>query len=164
MCSTSWNLKKIRLIPHLLDKDICEVLVCGLVLSYLDYGNGLFFGACDNVIKKFQHVQNFVVKIVLKEDLKSRSIAGLHKLHWLLIGAHINFKMLLMVFKCLRGSKFPCILKNLLVHNKRSGISDNSRSNDGELLIVTYVKYKMFVAQALSVSGPRLWNSLPMDI
>ena len=41
---------------------------------------------------------------------------------------------------------------------------DNFRSTDGGLLIVPYVKYKTFVAQAFSVSGPRLWKSLPMDI
>ena len=61
-------------------------------------------------------------------------------------------------------SDCPTYLKNLLVHNKRLGRYDNLRSNDGELLIVPYVKYKIFVAQAFSVSGPRLWNSLPMDI
>ena len=101
-CRTaSLNLKKIRLIQHLSDQDSCEVLFCSLVPSHLDYGNGLLFGACDNVIKKIQYVQNFSAKIVLKEDLKSSSIAALHKLHWLPIRAHINFKIQLMVFKCL---------------------------------------------------------------
>ena len=41
---------------------------------------------------------------------------------------------------------------------------DNLRLPDGELLIIPYVKYKMIVAQAFSVSDPRLWNSLPMAI
>ena len=54
--------------------------------------------------------------------------------------------------------------KNLLVHNKRLGMYDNLRTNDGDLLIIPYVKYIIFVAQAFSVSGPRLWNSLPIDI
>ena len=88
--------KKIRLIQHLLDQDSCEVLVCILLPSHLDYGNGLPFSACDNVIKKFQHVQSFAVKSVLKDDLKSSSIGALHKLHWLPIRAHINFKIILM--------------------------------------------------------------------
>ena len=108
--------------------------------------------------------KTLLAKIVLKEDLKSSSIAALHKLHLLLIRAFINFKILLMVFKCVRDSDYPVYLKNLLVHNKRSGMYDNLRLNDCKLLIVPCVKYKMFVAKALSVSGPRLWNSLPMDI
>ena len=54
------------------------MLVCSLVLSHLDNGNGQLFGACDNVIKKFQHAQNFAVKFVLKEDLKSSSITALN--------------------------------------------------------------------------------------
>ena len=55
--------------------------------------------------------------------------------------------------------------KNLLIHNKRTGISEGLTSSEREhLLIVTYVKYKTFTRRALNVCGPKLWNVLPIDI
>ena len=125
------------------------MLVCNLVLSHLDYGNGLLFGTCDNFIKKIPACSKLCGENFLKEYLKFSSIDALHKIHWLLIKAHTNFKILLMVFKCFRDSDSPAYLKNLFLHTKRSVMYDNLRSNDGKLLIVPYVKYKMLQFQHL---------------
>ena len=58
-CTALANVKRIRLIRNLLDRESCEILMCSLVLSPLNYSNGILAGATDLVINKFQRVQNF---------------------------------------------------------------------------------------------------------
>ena len=73
---------------------------------------------------------------------------------------HIEFKTLLMVYKCLTDANTPGYLCDLLVSINRKGMCSNLRSNDNNehLLIIPYVKYKTFTARTFSVVGPKLWN------
>ena len=45
------HLRKIRLIQKFINRESCEILVCSLVLSHLDYGNSLLQGCTDIVLK-----------------------------------------------------------------------------------------------------------------
>ena len=78
------------------------------------------------------------------------------QLHWLPVSAHIEFKVLLIVFKWLKGCT-PKYLKDLLCLNVRTGLSKNIRSNDNDnsLLIIPYVKYQTFAVRSFSVQGPK---------
>ena len=60
------NLRKIPSIRQFLDQSICEVLVCSLVLTRLDYSNGIHYEASECVICKLQKVKIFAAKMVLK--------------------------------------------------------------------------------------------------
>ena len=68
--SASWNLKTIRMICSMLDKESCEVLVCSLVLSHLDYTNGNLYGVANYLLKRMQRIQNYVARIILQVDKK----------------------------------------------------------------------------------------------
>ena len=59
------NLRRIQSIRQFLDQSTCEILVCSLVLTQLDYSNGILHGTSECVICKFQKVENFVAKVVL---------------------------------------------------------------------------------------------------
>ena len=51
------------------------------------------------------------------------------------------------------------------MHIKHEGISEGLRSNKtSHLLVVPYVKYKIFAYHSFSVCGPRLWNNLMADL
>ena len=131
------NLRKIRLIWIFIDKESCEILVCSLVLSHLDYGNSLLQGCTNIVLNKIQIIQNFAAKVLLDEPRLYNSMTGFQKLHWLPICGHIEFKTLLMVYKCLANTNTPVYLYDLLVHNNRKGLSSNLRSNnDNEHLLI----------------------------
>ena len=133
------NLRKIRLIQKFIDRESCEILVCILVLSHLDYGNSLLQGCTDIVLNKIWRIQNFAAKVVLDEPRQYNSMRALYELHWLPICSHTEFKTLLMVYKCLTDANTPGYLHNLLVHNKGKGMCSNLRSNDNNdehLLII----------------------------
>ena len=89
-----------------------------------------------------------------------------YELHWLPICGHIEFKNLLMVYKCLTYTNTPVYLCDLLVHKNRKGMCSNLGSNDDNeyLLIIPYVKYKIFTARTFSVIGPKLLNKLSSRI
>ena len=84
--------------------------MCSLVLSHLDYINGIFAGAADLVINKLQRVRNFATQVTFNQNKNYSSIKALFELQWFPIRAHINFKILLIIYKCLNDSNSPSYL------------------------------------------------------
>ena len=68
--SASWNLKRIRLILLMLDKEFCVVPVCSLVLSHLEYANGNLYGVANYLLKGMQRIQNYDARVILQIDKK----------------------------------------------------------------------------------------------
>ena len=101
------NLKKIRLIRNLLDREGCEILMCSLVLSHPEYSNGILAGAADLVINKLQSEQSFAAGVTLYQNKNYSSIKALFQLHSLTIRAQTDFKILLIIHKYLNDNNFP---------------------------------------------------------
>ena len=129
-------------------------------MSHLDYVNIILFDVTDQVISRLQGVQNWAVKVVLIKSKYDSSFEARKTLHWLPIWERIEFKLLVMVYNCLKGDA-PIYLKKLLKINMGYG---NLRSNALMKLTIPYVKIKTFANKAFSVAGPRLLNSLPHNI
>ena len=102
----------------------------------------------------------------MNQNKNYSSIKALCELNWLPIRVCIDFKILLIIHKCFSDSTSPSYLQNLLVHNKRSGMYSNCRSNgsNGHLLVIPYVRHKTFAIHSFSVYGHRLRNSIPTEI
>ena len=93
-------------------------------------------------IKKFEHISP-----VLAE------------LHWLPIVKRIEFKLLLLVFKCL-NNKAPSYLSDLIVPY---GVPRATRlTEDPYLLRIPRSNLKTFGDIAFTVAGPTSWNDLPI--
>ena len=125
-------------------------------MSHLDYTNIILFDVTDKAINKLQRVKNWAVKVILIKSKCDSSIKARKTLHWLPIQERIEFKLLVIVYSCLRGDA-PIYLKMLL---KITIVYGNLRSNASMKLTVPYVKNNTFANKAFSVAGPRLWNSL----
>ena len=86
---------------------------------------------------------------------------ALYKLHWLPISLRIDYKILLLTFKCIYGLA-PTYLSDLI--NIKPNSLYNLRST-GKLLL-DHPKGKMLTtlgARSFSAAAPKLWNSLPVD-
>ena len=138
------------------------MLVQGLVMAHLDYANALYFGIPDIDVKRLQRVQNIAARLVLRKTNCDSITECLGELHWLPIRAQIDFKILVLVYKCLWGN-VPKYLKNLITLNpiNRQGIRSERKI---DRLIVPFTKYKTFAARLFAVAGPTLWNCIPEDI
>ena len=87
---------------------------------------------------------------------------ALYELHWLPISLRIDYKILLLTFKCIYGLA-PTYLSDLI--NIKPNSLYNLRST-GKLLL-DHPKGKMLTtlgARSFSAAAPKLWNSLPVEL
>ena len=115
-----WNIMKIKNIRKYLARDTCQLLIHSMVMSHIDYANELLAEVTELVLGMHQRIQNFAAKVELNNSKYSSSTKCLTELHWLPVKARIEFKIALIIYKCLKGN-VPKYLKDLLVLNKLSG-------------------------------------------
>ena len=98
-----FTLRNISRIRKYIPQDTSVVLVKSLVMSRLDYSNGLFYGLPQCTVSGLQAVQIFAARIITQERLRdhdsmSRALLGLH---WLPVDKRIEYKLLLYTYKAL---------------------------------------------------------------
>ena len=154
-----YNLHKIHQLRHTLTQEAANTLALGIFISHLDYANAILFGLLDVIINEYQWMQNIVSLIVLNCSKYDSATEALRDLHWFPIRACIQYKILVMVYKCLDKSA-PYYLKGLLVQNPITRPKLSSEASNW-ILIVPRTFRKTFASRSFSVAGPQLWNSLP---
>ena len=92
-----FHLRNISRIRKYIPQDTSVVLVKSLVMSRLDYSNGLFYGLHKCTVSGLQAVQNSAARIVTQERLRdhdsmSRALIGLH---WLTVDKRIEIIFLI---------------------------------------------------------------------
>ena len=102
---------------------------------------------------KYQKVQNAAARLVLGRRRRDSARSALQELHWLCVDARINFKILLLVYKVVRG----ICSENLNLQYK----SFNGRPCE-YLMLDTPVFKSKYGQRLFAYSGPRLWNALPV--
>ncbi len=115
----SYGLHKIRLIRPSLTMEACKQVVYDLVLSHIDFCNGIYMGLPRADIKKMQRIQNTAAKLILNQSQSESSTEALKALHWLLMQSRVDFKILTIMHKCLHGHG-PAYLQRLLVMKEQS--------------------------------------------
>ena len=119
-------------------------------------------GLPEKLIKKLQWVQNMAAKVVFKGGKYTSSNDSLQTLHWLLIRSWINFKVAVLVYKCLHGEAPEYLQNPLITHVPWR--EDLRSDTIIDRLIVSRTKKKIFADRTFSVADPKLWNSLPNDV
>lgn len=161
VCRSSYfHLRRIGSIRKYLNDESCAQLIHAFVSSRLDYCNALISNLPNNLYAKLQKVQNTAARI-LSRTRKFDSISPiLIQLHWLPIPLRVNYKLALLVFKCLRGLG-PSYLQDIL-HTYVPSRSLQSSSRN--LLIVPKYKLSTYGNRSFAVAAPKLWNSLPENL
>ncbi len=111
--SVNFHIRNIRRIAKYLDHDTKHHVVRCLILSRLDYGNSLLYGAKSKDLDRLQSLQNKAVKLIFSAGKRDSPSILMNNLHWLPIRERINFKICVYVFKCLQGNA-PTHLMELL--------------------------------------------------
>ena len=133
-------------------------------MSHLDYVNSAFISLpASDINKILQRVQNAAAKLLLNLKRMDSSTEALKTLHWLPIKFRIQFKILLLIYKCLNGQA-PSYLSELLELKSTTSRFGLRSTCDRTLLCIPFTKRKTFADRLFSVAGPRLWNGLPKTI
>ena len=122
----------------------------------------LLFGLPKAQIARLQRVQNAAARLILGIGKFSHITPALYELHWLLpISLRIDYKILLLTFKCIYGlastylSDLISIKSNSLYNLRSTGKLLLDRK--GEMLTTLGVR-------SFSAAAPKLWNGLPVQI
>lgn len=127
----------------------------------LDYCNSLYVGLNQASLQRLQLVQNAAARLLTGTKRHQHITPVLASLHWLPVRQRIDFKIALMVFKCLNDLA-PSYLCDLMAIHKPAR---TLRSSSELLLEVPRTKLKKSKGQrAFSFVGPTLWNSLPPHV
>ena len=137
-----------------------KTLAASFILSRFDYCNSLFKNLKNSQIDKLQKLQNFAAKVILGKSLYDHVTPCLIELHWLPIRFRIDYKISLIVFKCLNGLA-PSYLSELI---EIYVPSRNLRSANLFLLKTKVTKYKTLGDRSFSYTAPTVWNALPLEI
>ena len=154
------KIREIASIRKFITTKVAQTLVQSIVISHLDYGNGLHYGISEQLLTKLQRVQNAAARIILGYGKYDHISEGLMKLHWLPVRYRIKFKIAVTTFKVLSTNE-PLYLRNLLEvqQNNRS-----LRSSSGIVLKVPKTKLKSAGDRSFRLAAPRIWNDLPRKV
>ena len=106
ICQSSFHqLRQIRTVRTSLTRAACESLVHTFVSSRLDYCNSMLFGINESLLDKLESMLCTAAHLVLqKRKFDSIYTDICDKLHWLPIHQGIEFKICVLVYRCLHGT------------------------------------------------------------
>ena len=120
------------------------------------------FGLPKAQIARLQRVQNAAARLILGIGKFSHITPALYELHWLLpISLRIDYKILLLTFKCIYGLA-PTYLSDLI--SIKSNSLCNLRSTGKLLLDRKGEMLTTLGVRSFSAAAPKLWNGLPVEI
>ena len=148
-------LKDIGRIKKCLQKKHLETLVHAVTSNRLDYCNSLFININKDNIYKLQKVQNVAARLILGKRRRDSAKLALYELHWLNVNTRITFKILLLVYKVLKGK---CSENLPLPYKKFNGRRDDLLKLETPSFKTKYGK------RIFAHDGSRLWNALPVEM
>ena len=151
------NIGKVR---RFLTTSATEKMVHAFVSSRLDHHNSLLYGLPKYLFEKLQRIQNHTARIVTRAARYDHLTPLLKELHWLPVSYRIEYKILLLTFKCVHGSA-PVYLSQLIVPYQPAR---SLRSADQFLIKKGKPRTKTYGDRAFQNCAPLLWNALPLSI
>lgn len=120
--SCNYHLHRIAQVRRYISDEACKSAVLALVISRLDYCNGLLAGATEHQLDKLQQIQNRAARLVARPRVARGQILHvtpvLQQLHWLPVRQRITYRFCLQVFKCLHGTAPEYLMRLLHIYTR----------------------------------------------
>ncbi len=152
------NLKHIR---NHFNQNSFETFIHAFISSKLDYCNSLFSGIPSSFLRPLQLVQNYAARLVLRKSKFTHTTPLLQQLHWLPVLYRVDFKILLITYKC-KHSLAPQYLIELI--KPANNMKSLRSSDDNTLLHIDFTNSVTMGDRAFSVYAPKQWNKLPTTL
>lgn len=155
-------LRQLQHVRRVVPVDVFRHLVVALVLSRLDYANGVLAGLPANLLRRLQSVLNAGARLIYGLRRYDHVTDALLTLHWLRMKERVQFKLAVLTFRVLHGVA-PVYLGPFRRAADQPGRS-SLRSASSHHLIVPRCKLTTVGARAFIVAAPSVWNSLPAEV
>ena len=133
--------------------------MAGKVTAGLAESNSVIYRASAGHIQPLQNVLNVAQRIILHKRKFDRITADVRdQLHWLPVQQRIEYKVCVLVYKCLHQAA-PTYLSELCMS---SASRSHLRSAACGEFAVPRSRTSTYGQRSFAVSGPTLWNSLPL--
>ena len=138
---------------YLFNNEQLKLIVNSIIVCKLDYCNSLYYGVNKYLLNQLQLIQNAAAKAIVGLYKFDHLGDTLQELHWLPIIYRIDFKILLIVFKCLNGMgpDYLCSMLNFAHFNH-------------SIYLVEPRTFSSFGDRSFQKIAPKLWNELPCHI
>jgi len=140
-----------------------QSLVTSLVLSCLDYGNATLAGIPQYLLRRLQSVMNAAAQLIYLSSRFDHITPLLCQLHWLKAKERIDFKLAVLVFKCVHGFA-PPYLANELSRPADSLAWCRLRLASSSILVVRRTRLTTVGNRSFPVAASRVWNNLPQHV
>lgn len=154
------QLRSIAKIRRNLNKETCQTLISSLVLSRIDYANSLLTGLPKSTLHKLQLVQNAAARLLSGARYTDNITPIRKELHWLPVCYRIEFKLLTLCFKALRGDMPAYITDDVELYRPRQHL----RSADAGLLTVPQSRLQTYGNRCYDYAMAVSWNALPSHL
>ena len=156
-------LRRLRSIRSSVTRPVFVSLVVSLVLSRLDYGNATLAGITDRLTDRLRSVLNAAARLIYASRRTEHVTPLLHDLHWLRYPERTEYKLAVLVYRCLHGLA-PSYLADEFVRVSEIESRRNLRSASTANLVVPRFQRKTLGGRAFPVAAAQTWNSLPSKV
>ena len=159
-----FHIRQLRSIRRSLTIESSHALVRALVLTRLDYCNGLLGGAPKCLLSPLSGVLRAAARLILLLPRTSSVSDRIRtELHWLDIPSRVTFKLCVLAYRCLHGSAPAYLVRYFTPVSAIAGRS-HLRSAASGLLTVPRANTSTIGPRAFAISSPTAWNCLPVDL
>jgi len=154
-------LRQLRSVHHLVSATVFESLVTTLVLSRLDYGNGMLVSLPTHLIRRFQSVQNAAAWLIFR--LRPWPHHG--RAHQLTLVTSARKDRVQGRSADLLGTARWCpSVPSAVYISRRHPVPTKTWSSTSDDLCIPAVRLHTVGRRAFSVAGVCVWNALPADV
>ncbi len=162
--SCFYQLRQLRSIRSTLTRDAALTLVHAFVTARVDYCNSVLAGSTEAVIGRLQSVLNAAARLIFVKKRRDHITPVLRdELHWLPIRQRIDYKIALMVYRCLHGLAPTYLSQCCIPVSSLSGRRGLRSAAHGDLVIPS-TRTVRYGQRSFRSTGPTIWNSLPADL
>ena len=147
-------------IKDLLSIEPLKTLALALVLSRIDYGNIILARLPKYQKNRLQSLINTAARLITGTRKYDHLSPVLRDLSWLKIDVRIDYKLFLLMFKCLHNEGPVYLSKNFEVLSSIPG-KQKLRSNNSLKVVPGESRLKTLGRKMFYVTGPTLYNNLP---
>jgi len=156
-------LRHLRSNRRSVSRPVVQSLVTSLVLSRLDYSNATLAGISQYLLWWLQSMMNAAARLIYSSLRYDHITPLLRRLHWLKAKERSDFKLTVLVFKCVHGSASP-YLANELSRQADSLARCRLRSALSSILVVRRTRLTTVGDWSFPVAASRAWNNLPQHV